>query len=58
MPFASDISRRRFLSITAVASATIGASIPAIAQNATRTLRIGHQTGWLSSVFFVLRRSA
>jgi sulfonate transport system substrate-binding protein len=48
MTFASDISRRRFLSVTAAASAAIGASFPAFAQKATRTLRIGHQKGWLS----------
>ena len=51
MTFASDISRRRFLSITAVASlaiGTVGTSLPAFAQKATRTLRIGHQKGWLS----------
>ena len=51
MTFASDISRRRFLSVAAMASATIGtvgASLPAFAQKATRTLRIGHQKGWLS----------
>jgi sulfonate transport system substrate-binding protein len=48
MTFASDISRRRFLSVTAAASAAIGTSFPAFAQKATRTLRIGHQKGWLS----------
>jgi sulfonate transport system substrate-binding protein len=51
MTFASDISRRRFLSVTAAASAvigTVGTSFPAFAQKATRTLRIGHQKGWLS----------
>jgi sulfonate transport system substrate-binding protein len=51
MTFASDISRRRFLSVAAVAStvvSTLGASLPAFAQKVTRTLRIGHQKGWLS----------
>ena len=51
MTFASDISRRRFLSVAAVASTaigTVGPSFPAFAQKATRTLRIGHQKGWLS----------
>jgi sulfonate transport system substrate-binding protein len=51
MTFAFDISRRRFLSVAAVASTaigTVGASLPAYAQKATRTLRIGHQKGWLS----------
>ena len=48
MTFASDISRRRFLSVTAATSAAIGTSFPAFAQKATRTLRIGHQKGWLS----------
>ncbi len=51
MTFASDISRRRFLATAAAASTaigTVGASFPAFAQKATRTLRIGHQKGWLS----------
>jgi len=51
MTFAFDISRRRFFSVVAVASTAIGAvaaSLPAYAQKATRTLRIGHQKGWLS----------
>ncbi|WP_310627310.1 sulfonate ABC transporter substrate-binding protein [Limnohabitans sp.] len=51
MTFASDISRRRFLSVAAAAStvvSTLGVSLPAFAQKATRTLRIGHQKGWLS----------
>jgi sulfonate transport system substrate-binding protein len=51
MTFAFDISRRRFFSVAAVASTAIGtvaASLPAYAQKATRTLRIGHQKGWLS----------
>ncbi len=51
MTFAFDISRRRFLSVAAVASTAIGAvgaSLPVYAQKATRTLRIGHQKGWLS----------
>jgi sulfonate transport system substrate-binding protein len=51
MTFAFDISRRRFFSVAALASTAIGtvaASLPAYAQKATRTLRIGHQKGWLS----------
>jgi len=51
MTFASDISRRQFFSAVAAASTaigTLGASLPAFAQKATRTLRIGHQKGWLS----------
>ena len=51
MTFASDISRRQFFSAVATASTaigTLGASLPAFAQKATRTLRIGHQKGWLS----------
>jgi sulfonate transport system substrate-binding protein len=51
MTFASDISRRHFFSTVATASTaigTLGASLPAFAQKATRTLRIGHQKGWLS----------
>ncbi len=51
MTFVSDISRRHFLTLAAAASTTIGtagASFPAYAQKATRTLRIGHQKGWLS----------
>ena len=51
MTFASDISRRQFFSAVATASTAIGtvaASLPAYAQKATRTLRIGHQKGWLS----------
>jgi len=51
MTFASDFSRRQFFSAVATASTaigTLGASLPAFAQKATRTLRIGHQKGWLS----------
>ena len=51
MTFASDISRRQFFSAVATASTAIGAlsaSLPVFAQKATRTLRIGHQKGWLS----------
>ena len=51
MTFTSDISRRRFLSVAAAASTvvgTLGVSLPAFAQKTTRTLRIGHQKGWLS----------
>ena len=51
MTFASDISRRRFISVAAAASTvvgTLGVSLPAFAQKTTRTLRIGHQKGWLS----------
>jgi sulfonate transport system substrate-binding protein len=51
MTFASDISRRRFLLHATTASAVVGAlgsSWPALAQKATRTLRVGHQKGWLS----------
>ena len=51
MTFASDISRRQFFSAVAIASTalgTLGASLPVFAQKATRTLRIGHQKGWLS----------
>jgi sulfonate transport system substrate-binding protein len=51
MTFASDLSRRRFLLQAAATSTVVGAlsgSLPAFAQKATRTLRIGHQKGWLS----------
>lgn len=51
MTFASDISRRQFIAIGVAATAaigTVGASFPALAQKVTRTLRIGHQKGWLS----------
>jgi len=51
MTFTSDISRRQFFSAVATASTAIGAlsaSLPVFAQKATRTLRIGHQKGWLS----------
>lgn len=50
MTFASAISRRHFLTLFAASSTvmTVGASFPAYAQKATRTLRIGHQKGWLS----------
>jgi sulfonate transport system substrate-binding protein len=52
MTLRSDISRRRFLTTTAVvastAAGTLLASTSAQAQKATRTLRIGHQKGWLS----------
>lgn len=51
MTFASDISRRRLLSIAVAATtsaASLGMSWPAHAQKTVRTLRIGHQKGWLS----------
>ena len=51
MTFVSDISRRRFLvqaAVTSTAVVTASTSLPALAQKATRTLRIGHQKGWLS----------
>ena len=51
MTFASDISRRRLLSIAVAATtsaASLGMSWPAHAQKTARTLRIGHQKGWLS----------
>ena len=48
MTFASDISRRRFIAGVAVATAVGASTSPVWAQKATRTLRIGHQKGWLS----------
>jgi sulfonate transport system substrate-binding protein len=48
MTFASDISRRRFLSVATAATTTVAAPWSAWAQKSPRTLRIGHQKGWLS----------
>lgn len=48
MTFASDISRRRFIAGVAAATAVGTSTSPVWAQKATRTLRIGHQKGWLS----------
>ena len=48
MTFASDISRRRFIAGVAAATAVGTGTSPVWAQKATRTLRIGHQKGWLS----------
>lgn len=48
MTFAKDLTRRQLLAATA-ASATLTSSLAAWAQKApVRTLRIGHQKGWLS----------
>jgi sulfonate transport system substrate-binding protein len=48
MTFASDISRRRFIAGVAAATAVGTSTSPVWAQKVTRTLRIGHQKGWLS----------
>lgn len=51
MTFAFDLSRRRYVLQVAATSAAFGIlskSLPALAQKTTRTLRIGHQKGWLS----------
>jgi sulfonate transport system substrate-binding protein len=48
MTFASDISRRHFLSVATAAATTVAVPLPTWAQKSPRTLRIGHQKGWLS----------
>jgi sulfonate transport system substrate-binding protein len=47
MTFASDISRRRFIA-TVSATTALATPLAAFSQKAPRTLRIGHQKGWLS----------